>query len=165
MRKTLPLAAFTALIPLGVWAQSTCHQPTAAEYKVTALTELHSGVEEAPTGSWGPVGMAIAPDGSIYVAKMKTGEIVVLKPGASNTTVVGKISTWFSTEDGLLGIALDPKFATNHWLYALYSDPCGLNCANRAEELARFNVADGTLASKKVIMRYPRAKNDDHHGA
>ncbi|MEO7427154.1 MAG: PQQ-dependent sugar dehydrogenase, partial [Fibrobacteria bacterium] len=32
-------------------------------------------------------------------------------------------------------------------------------------ELARFNVADGTLASKKVIMRYPRAKDDDHHGA
>jgi cytochrome c len=170
MNKKIPAAALAALIPFGAWAQSNCHQPTANEYRLVKVVDVNKGLEEEQDGrSSGPMQMAIAPDGRIFVGKMKTGEIRVIKPTNTYPTtadLVGVIPTWMSTEDGLLGIALDPNFATNHWLYAYFSDPCGKNCTNRAAELSRFTIsADNKLGPKKVIMRHARASDDDHHAA
>jgi len=157
-----------AMIPIGIGAQTSCRQPVASDFKVVTLTTTHMGLEEEPSGSYGPVQIAIAPDGRVFIGKMQTGEIRVYTPTASNpapVTLVGTIPTWMSTEDGLLGIALDPKFATNHWFYAFYSDPCGKNCSGRAMELGRYTITDNKLTNKKVILRFPRATDDDHHAA
>jgi len=163
------LAAGALLAGSAAIAQTTCHEPTASEFKAVVLSDIHMGLDETPlSGSYGPVQIAVAPDGRVFIAKMKTGEIRVFDPTGAipqTVTLVGTIPTWFSTEDGLLGIALSPNFATDHWLYAFYSDPCGEKCANRAVELARFNLANNTLANKKVILRIPRAQDDDHHAA
>lgn len=157
------------MLPLGAWAQSTCHQPTASEYKLVKLSDVHMGLDETPSGAFGPVQMAIAPDGRVFVGKMKTGEIRVYKPTASNPAtvdLVGTIPTYFNTEDGLLGIALDPNFAANNWLYAFYSDPCdGKNCSTRGMELGRFTITNNALTNKKVILRFPRATDDTHHAS
>ena len=170
MRDSIQLLAAGALLAgSAAIAQTTCHEPTASEFKAVVLSDIHMGTDETPlSGSYGPVQIAVAPDGHVYIAKMKTGEIRVFDPSGAipqTVTLVGTIPTWFSTEDGLLGIALSPNFATDHWLYAFYSDPCGERCSNRAVELARFNVATNTLANKKVILRIPRAQDDDHHAA
>ncbi len=160
--------ALAVIFPFTSLAQSTCHQPTAGELKVVTLVDVNMGLEELPLGSYGPVQMAIAPDGRVFVGKMKTGEIRVYTPNATNpqpATLVGTIPTWMGVEDGLLGIALDPKFSTNHWLYAFYSDPCGENCTNRAMELGRYTITGSQLSNKKVILRFPRSKDDHHHAA
>lgn len=162
-----PAAAALIAAALPASAQ-TCREPAATEFKAVVLSDVHMGLDEAPAGSYGPVQIAVAPDGRIFIAKMKTGEIRMYTPGGANpktVSLVGTIPTWFNTEDGLLGIALDPHFADNHWLYAFYSDPCGQKCANRAMELSRFTIANNQLTGKKVILRFPRATDDTHHAA
>ena len=56
-------------------------------------------------------------------------------------------------EDGLLGLAADPGFATNGWLYMYYS-PAGPDAKN---VLARFTMVGDSLdlASKKVMLEIP----------
>ena len=160
--------ATAVMIPIGAWAQSSCKQPAASDFKAVVLTDVKMGLEEDPAGAYGPMQMAIAPDGRIFIGKMQSGEIRVFIPGSALPTkvaLVGTIPTWMSTEDGLLGIAIDPKFATNHWLYAFYSDPCGKSCPGRAMELGRYTITDNKLTNKKVILRFPRATDDDHHAA
>jgi cytochrome c len=56
-------------------------------------------------------------------------------------------------EDGLLGLAADPNFATNGWLYMYYS-PAGPDAKN---VLARFTMVGDSLdlASQKVLLEIP----------
>jgi cytochrome c len=55
-----------------------------------------------------------------------------------------------NAEDGLLGLAADPNFATNGWLY-MYFSPAGPEAKN---VLARFTMIGDSLdlASKKVLL-------------
>ena len=70
-----------------------------------------------------PVALAFAPDGRIFFTEKNAGNIRIIQ---SNGTL---LSTPFATvpnlfydgETGLLGIALDPSFATNHYVYAYYT--------------------------------------------
>ena len=56
-------------------------------------------------------------------------------------------------EDGLLGLAADPNFATNGWVY-MYFSPAGPDAKN---VLARFTMSGDSLdlASQKVILEIP----------
>jgi cytochrome c len=56
-------------------------------------------------------------------------------------------------EDGLLGLAADPNFATNGWVY-MYFSPAGPEAKN---VLARFTMSGDSLdlASQKVILEIP----------
>jgi cytochrome c len=56
-------------------------------------------------------------------------------------------------EDGLLGLAADPNFATNGWVY-MYFSPAGQDAKN---VLARFTMRGDSLdlASQKVILEIP----------
>ncbi len=55
-------------------------------------------------------------------------------------------------EEGLMGVAADPDFATNHWVYMLYADP-----DEPKHVLGRFTF-DGDsldLSSEQVVLEYP----------
>ena len=56
-------------------------------------------------------------------------------------------------EDGLLGLAADPSFATNGWIYMFYS-PAGPDARN---VLTRFTMTGDSLdlASKKTVLEIP----------
>ena len=157
----------------------TCNEPTGSSFRVVTLVNPSGASSPSTTalgdsaGAYGPVQMGIASDGRVFVAKMQTGQIVMYSPANPGVTgLVGRIRTYANTEDGILGMALDPNFNSNKWLYVFYSDSCGLNCATRAMELARFTydpsqptTGRGQLTNKKVILRFPREKNDNHHAA
>lgn len=57
-----------------------------------------------------------------------------------------------SQSDGLLGLALDPGFATNNWLYLLHSDK-----TEKQLDLSRFTVTGNTVdpASEKRLLTIP----------
>ncbi len=158
--------AAMAVAPILALAQPACHEPTANEFRAVTLVDVHKGLEEHGGAGYGPVQMAIAPDGRVFIAMITSGKILMYSPTTANptdVTLLGTVQTRWSSEDGFMGIALDPRFATNHWLYAFYSDPCGINCPNRAMELGRYTVTNNQLTAKKVILRFPRATDDDHH--
>src|SRR5438067_13917197 len=72
-----------------------------------------------------PVSLSFAPDGRIFFTEKDTGSIRIIE---SNATL---LATPFATVPdlfhvgaaGLLGIALDPAFSTNQYVYVYYTYP------------------------------------------
>ncbi len=73
------------------------------------------------TGLSMPVSMAFAPDGRIFVAE-KSGKLrVVKKDGTLVATPSLTLNVSANSERGLLGVALDPNFSTNRYIYLYYT--------------------------------------------
>lgn len=106
--------------------------------------------------------MAFAPDGRIFVAELG-GRLRVIKNG-------GLLATPFVTlsvaggggERGLAGIALDPNFATNHYVYLYYTAPT----PTIHSRLSRF-TANGDVAvpgSEHIILELDTQTANIHNG-
>jgi glucose/arabinose dehydrogenase len=68
-----------------------------------------------------PTAFDFAPDGRIFVAE-KDGTVKIIKDGAVLPVpffVVPNVNTWI--DRGLIGLALDPAFATNGYVYLAYT--------------------------------------------
>jgi glucose/arabinose dehydrogenase len=64
--------------------------------------------------------MAFAPDGRLFVCQ-QTGALRVIENDVLLTTPFMTLTVSSSGERGLLGIAFDPNFTTNHFLYVYYT--------------------------------------------
>src|SRR5688572_4464411 len=64
--------------------------------------------------------MEIAPDGRIFVST-QGGTLRVIKNGALLPTPFVTVTVNSFLERGLLGIAFDPNFASNQWVYVFYT--------------------------------------------
>jgi cytochrome c len=104
-----------------------------------------------------PVEMAILPNLDILVAQRR-GEVLLYKQEDSTVKQVGLLDVYWRTdvrgvnaEEGLLGMQVDPNFATNRWVYLFYS-PTG-EWVNR---LSRFKFENDQLdlASEQVILQF-----------
>ena len=152
------LAMGTALAclawPVRTGAQTTCPEPAASDFKKTTL--LSSSTMDHP------VHMAIAPDGRVFIGEMTTGNIQVYKPGQATPVLAGKVATRFENEDGLLGVAIPPDFATSQFFYVLATDP---DKTTRSQVLWRYKVNGDLLdnATKTEILRIPRVKSGIYH--
>jgi glucose/arabinose dehydrogenase len=67
--------------------------------------------------------MAFAPDGRIFVAQ-QAGELRVIENGALLSAPFLTLPVDSSGERGLLGVAFDPNFAANHFVYVYYTATC-----------------------------------------
>ena len=121
-----------------------------------------------------PFELDVAPDGRVFFIE-RTGRLKVYKPGVGDSSVVGTIPVFSGMEDGLLGLALDPHFAQNRWLYLYYAAagdfPCALvdvgatSCGR--SRLSRFRV-DGSslvLSSERILLEIPTQRHDGTHSA
>ena len=108
-----------------------------------------------------PTVMAFAPDGRIFVAQ-QNGQLRVIKNGVLLAQPFVSLSVHSSGERGLLGIAFDPNFNSNHYIYLYYTVSSGAN--NR---ISRF-TANGDLAlsgSEQVILNLdPLSSATNHNG-
>ncbi|HKQ52601.1 MAG TPA: PQQ-dependent sugar dehydrogenase, partial [Pyrinomonadaceae bacterium] len=68
----------------------------------------------------GPTAMAFAPDGRLFVCQ-QGGQLRVIKNGTLLATPFLTVSTDSTGERGLLGVAFDPNFGTNHFVYIYYT--------------------------------------------
>src|SRR5688572_3641359 len=87
-----------------------------------------------------PTAMAFAPDGRIFVAE-QAGKLRVIKNNILLPTPFVTLTVSFTGERGLIGIALDPDFTTNKYIYLYYTVP-GSPAHNR---ISRF-TANGDVA-------------------
>ena len=88
-----------------------------------------------------PMKMNVSADGRVFFVQ-RGGRVAVLDPDTGATTTLAELDVFTGQEDGLLGIALDPEFEENGWVYLYYSPmPEDVN-ANR---LSRFTVSDGSI--------------------
>lgn len=83
---------------------------------------LPSGFAETriATGLASPTAMAFAPDGRLFVCQ-QGGQLRVIKNGALLATPFLTLSVNSSGERGLLGVAFDPNFASNGFVYVYYT--------------------------------------------
>jgi len=97
-----------------------------------------------------PIALDIAPDGRVFYLE-RVGRLNVFRPDTS-TRVQTSISVNSATSCGLIGVALDPGFASNNWIYLHYT-PAG----TETNRLSRFTVTNNTLdfASEKILLTYP----------
>jgi glucose/arabinose dehydrogenase len=74
------------------------------------------------SGISGPTAMEFAPDGRLFVCQ-QNGQLRVIKNGALLATPFLTVTTDSTGERGLLGIAFDPNFANNQYVYIYYTMP------------------------------------------
>src|SRR5437870_4237990 len=115
-----------------------------------AAATLPSGFSETSIGGLAsPTAMAIAPDGRIFVCQ-QGGSLRVIKNNALLATPFVTLTVDANGERGLLGVAFDPNFPTNGFVYLYYTSPTPAT-HNR---VSRF-TANGDVAvagSEQVIL-------------
>src|SRR6266480_6872129 len=132
-------------------------------FSASAAT-LPSGFVETTVASGiaSPTAMAIAPDGRIFVCS-QTGALRVIKNGVLLATPFVTVSVDSTGERGLLGVAFDPHFNLNHFIYLYYTVP-GTLAHNR---VIRF-TANGDVVvsgSGRVILELnPLSTATNHNG-
>lgn len=89
-----------------------------------------------------PMELKVAPDGRVFYIQ-REGAVKIYDPSSDNTTVAANLNVFSGNEDGLLGIALDPDFINNSWVYLFYS-PAG--------PTEKFNLSRFTLVSSQLDM-------------
>jgi hypothetical protein len=107
-----------------------------------------------------PVDFRFLPDGRILVAE-KNGPIKVVKPDGTvlpDPLITLSVNTLF--ERGIGGLAVDPQFATNGYVYVAYTT------SEVKDRLSRFTVVGDTAApgSEKVLLETPDTVSGTHRG-
>ena len=132
-------------------------------FSASAAT-LPSGFIETTlaSGIASPTAMAIAPGGPIFVCS-QTGALRVIKNGVLLTTPFVTLSVDSVGERGLLGVALDPHFTLNHYIYLCYTVP-GNPSHNRVVRLTANG--DVVLPGSRVILLEldPLSTATNHNG-
>ncbi|HZE13419.1 MAG TPA: PQQ-dependent sugar dehydrogenase, partial [Chthoniobacterales bacterium] len=95
---------------------------TLGSIRLDAAT-LPSGFTEAQFGSdvgSSPTAMAFAPDGRLFVC-LQGGQVRVIKNGTLLATPFLSVAVTLAGERGLLGVAFDPNFSSNQFVYFYYT--------------------------------------------
>ena len=110
-----------------------------------------------------PTQFAFAPDGRIFVAE-QTGRVRVVKNGSLLVRPFIRLTVNATGERGLLGIAFDPNYATNKFIYVYYTatTPTTHNRVSRftadsANEDIAVAVGHGETNSTGTPARRPRS--------
>jgi glucose/arabinose dehydrogenase len=129
---------------------------------VAGAATLPAGFQESTVASGlaSPTAMALAPDGRIFVCQ-QGGQLRVIKNGALLAAPFVTLTVDATGERGLLGVAVDPEFATNQFVYVYYTVP-GSPPHNR---LSRF-TAQGDVAmtgSERILLELTALSSANNH--
>lgn len=100
-----------------------------------------------------PMELAIAGDGMIYYIE-RVGHLNSYDPITNKKKRITTLNVRSTGEDGLLGLALDPNFLKNHWIYLYYGNPI-LQGKNYTNVLARFELTANGLSNKVEMLQIP----------
>jgi glucose/arabinose dehydrogenase len=109
--------------------------------------------------------MAFAPDGRLFIT-LKHGVVRYRRTNGSVATLLDFSRKIDDTgERGLLGIAVDPRFGTNHHLYLVYTHRATGTQPIR-NRLVRVTVRNGRLArdSERTLFRFNGQRATNHVG-
>lgn len=102
-----------------------------------------------------PMELAIAPDGRVFFTERK-GNFYMYDPASRKTKLIREFPVFWETHygNGLIGLALDPNFDKNHYLY-FYNTPIS---DTPKQHVSRFTLLDDNtldVASEKVLLEIP----------
>lgn len=96
-----------------------------------------------------PTELTVLPDGKVVFTERK-GAVKLYDPETESVKQIAQLDVHTKFEDGLMGIAHDPDFYRNHWIYMYYS-PAG---DEPVQHLSRFLLLGDSLimSSEKLIL-------------
>ena len=99
-----------------------------------------------------PMQMAILPDKDVLIVERK-GAVKLFNDSSKQIKTIAQFNVFSGIEDGLLGVALDPGFSKNRWVYFYYA-VAGDKNINR---LSRMELHGEELitASEKSLLEIP----------
>ncbi|NOK33204.1 hypothetical protein D7W79_09130 [Corallococcus exercitus] len=137
MRLTAFWLALALLTALPAYSQPT---ETARDLEVEDWLYLGSA-DEATRMAWVPDG-----SGRLFVSRM-SGEVVVVMNGAVQPTpFISESFTQGHNQEGLLGMAFDPDFANNHYVYFFAAMP------SFTLQIFRYTDVGGVGVNRTVIV-------------
>jgi len=104
-----------------------------------------------------PIALAFAPDGRLFVGE-KGGAIRVVEDGALRAAPFATVEAHTLSECGLLGLALDPEFAQNGWVY------CLVTVSPVEQQIIRFREVDGVGVKRTLIRGNLPTNGSNHNG-
>ncbi|WP_166345735.1 PQQ-dependent sugar dehydrogenase [Phytoactinopolyspora limicola] len=116
---SLPLAVLLGPVPAGAADSAdpappaTAHHHPEPDWDVFEKVTLTREVGE-------PMSMAVLPDRRVLHTN-RQGQFRLYDPHTSSTRIITSLPVYQFSEDGMQGIALDPDFENNHWVYVYYS--------------------------------------------
>jgi glucose/arabinose dehydrogenase len=131
---------------------SVCAQISGKPAFAAAAYPPHFGDKTVAAGLTSPTAMAFTPDGRLFVSQ-QAGAVAVIADDALLPKPLLTLRTDYNTERGLLGVAVDPEFAINHFVYVYYTNylPSPHNRLSRFTETD--NLAD--TAKETVLIDFP----------
>ncbi len=78
------------------------------------------------------------------------------------TETIAQLNLFYGNEDGLLGLAVDPNYKENNWIYLFYSKAGDIS----QQHVSRFNLVDTKLdlSSEKILLTIPTDRHCCHSG-
>lgn len=108
-----------------------------------------------------PMEIAELPDGKILLIE-RHGQLRLFNPATNQLNTVVKLPVYSEMGDGLIGLAVDPQWSENHWIYLYYS-----SLRDSMNQLSRFVFQGDTLdrGSEQVLLTIPVGRKDCFHAA
>ena len=145
-----PIAAPPLAPRLEVFRSEGPRPPPQAEARLAATGGPPRG-ELFLAGVSTPLGLAFAPDGRLFFAEAFAGRVRVVDDGGLRPEPFFAVAVRRDREQGALGLALDPDFAANHWVYVFYSEAEAEDHPAR-NRLVRFTEREGRAAEPIPIL-------------
>jgi glucose/arabinose dehydrogenase/PKD repeat protein len=116
-----------------------------------------------------PMSLSVAPDGRVFFVQMGStmatsgpAQVKLYDPEADATSVIATLNVLRRNENGLMGIALDPNFADNKFVYLYYSAPGGTFVDMGTQRLSRFTFDEATdsldMSSEVIVLTVPHQR-------
>jgi glucose/arabinose dehydrogenase len=135
-------------------------------FSTAGAATLPAGFSETrvATGLNSPTAMAVAPDGRVFVAE-KGGSLRVVKNNALLAQPFLTVSVNTASERGLLGVAFDPDFLSNRFVYVYYTTAA----APIHNRVSRFTASSTNpdvveAGSELQILNLPTLSAGNHNG-
>jgi len=133
---------------------------TVARPPASQAAVLPAGFTEAALAQvLSPTTMEFAPDGRLFVVS-KVGAVFIVKDGVRLPAPFVTLDADISGEHGAVGLAFDPNFAENGWVYVNYTARMPLP----HQRISRF-TAGGDVAvpgSEQIIWEFEALSNPQH---
>jgi cytochrome c len=108
-----------------------------------------------------PMEIALLPDDKILLIE-RHGRLKQSDPVSGQMEVIAKLPVYSEMGDGLIGLAVDPHYAQNHWIYLYYS-----SLQDSVNQLSRFIFQGDSLdrASERVLLKVAVGRYNCFHAA
>lgn len=147
---------------LGRWRLAACGLALVLAHGIVRGAAVPTGFSEQviASGLASPTAMQFAPDGRLFVAE-QGGRLRVIKDGTLLAAPFVTLTVNASGERGLLGVAFDPAFASNRFVYVYYT----ATTPTLHNRISRF-TANGDVAvagSERVIFELDNLSSATNH--